>query len=326
MGRRAGGTRVSGDTTTVTTTPTAVEELAGIVRDAHDARTPLRIVGGNRWSGPGSPAARVSPSATPVSVAGLAGVVDYVPNDLTLTARAGTTLAELDDVTAPHGQWCPLLAWGDDAGTIGATFATATTGPCAAALGRPRDTALGVEFVDGAGLVARGGGRVVKNVAGFDLTRLMVGAFGTLGVITEVTVRLRARPPADVTLCIAPRGNDAVAATTLASALRAADVAPIACEPLDGRVAAALALPAHTVLVRYGGNRPLVDAGRAAAAATAGSTPTELDPAIWKKYRALDPHPRRLDGDPLASSIAGRLRDRFDPARILNPGIFGDRP
>lgn len=308
---------------TVTAAPSNTPELADIVREANASHTALRIVGRGGWSAPDTPAARVSPSAVPVSVAGLAGVVAYVPNDLTLTVRAGTTLAELNEATAPHGQWCPLLAWGDDAGTVGATFATATTGPCATTLGRPRDIALGVEFVDGAGAIARGGGRVVKNVAGFDLTRLMVGAFGTLGVLTEVTVRLRARPPADVTLCVPPRGDTTAAATALAAALRVAPVTPLACETLDGRLGAALALPAHTVLVRYGGNRALVDAGRAAAAEAGAGSPTEIGAEIWTKYRALDPHPRRLGGDPFAVSVARRVQERFDPAHILNPGIFG---
>ncbi|HVZ47798.1 MAG TPA: FAD-binding protein, partial [Gemmatimonadaceae bacterium] len=237
--------------------PVNVTELAAIVRDARSARTPLRIVGAGAWSGPGSPAARIVPAATPVSLAAMAGIVAYVPDDLTLTVRAGTSLAEVNAATAAHNQWCPLLPWGDDAGTVGATFGTATTGPCAAALGRPRDIALGVEFVDGTGAVARGGGRVVKNVAGFDLTRLMVGAFGTVGVITEVTVRLRARPPVDVTLCASPARDDAESANALAATLRGAAVAPIACEALSGDVAARLALPAHTVLVRYAGNRAL---------------------------------------------------------------------
>ena len=95
---------------------------------------------------------------------------------------AGTTLAELDAATARHNQWCPLLPWGDDSATVGATFATATSGPCAAALGRPRDIAVGVQFVDGTGMIVRGGGRVVKNVAGYDVSRAVAGWAGGLGV------------------------------------------------------------------------------------------------------------------------------------------------
>lgn len=299
-------------------------ELAQVIRDARDTRRPLRIVARQRWSGAGSPAQRVAPDIASVCVAPLAGVVEYVPSDLTLTVRAGTTLAELDAATAVHNQWCPLLAWGDDAGSVGATFATATAGPCASALGRPRDIALGVEFVDGTGATIRGGGRVVKNVAGFDLTRLMVGAFGTLGVITEVTVRLRARPTVDRSFCILARADAEPGApepgAALAIALRRAEIMPIACEVLDTRVAGALSLPAGAVIVRYGGNRALVDAGRRCADAAGGLT--EIDTDIWTRFRALDPHPRRSDTSPGAASVARRVKNRFDPEGILNTGLM----
>ena len=174
--------------------------------------------------------------------------------------------------------------------------------------------------MDGTGTTIRGGGRVVKNVAGFDLTRLMVGAFGTLGVITEVTVRLRARPTVDRTLCVAPRTAD----VELAAIIRRADVQPIACESIDERLAGALSLPAGCVIARYGGNAALVEAGHAGASA-AGEV-TEIDASVWTRLRALDPHPRRLDGDPFATSVARRLKERFDPAGVLNPGVFGANP
>src|SRR5919199_245968 len=85
----------------------------------------------------------------------------------------------------------------------GARWRTASYGPLATAFGTPRDAVLGAEFVTGTGAVVRGGGRVVKNVAGFDLVRLVIGAWGTLGVLTEITVRLRARPEIDETVAVA---------------------------------------------------------------------------------------------------------------------------
>jgi glycolate oxidase FAD binding subunit len=253
-----------------------------------------------------------------VSVAKLTGVVAYVPSDLTLTVRAGTTLAELDAITGEHRQWCPLLAWGDDSGTVGATFATATTGPCSGTLGRPRDLALGVEFVDGTGTVIRGGGRVVKNVAGFDLTRLMVGAFGTLGALTEVTVRLRARPPVDATWLVRPK--ESVSAAGFAHAARRGEIAPYACEPIDGEIATHLGVAANSVLVRMGGNAALVDAVRALLARD-GSV-TDADPALWTRLRTLDPKPRMMRKPSEADVLARRIKERFDPAGILNPGLL----
>jgi len=307
-----------------TTHADSAADVADAVRSARNSGTALRIVGAGRWSGAGSPAAGVRAALPTLSLAKLSGVVAYVPADLTLTVRAGTTLAELNAVTAPNNQWCPLLAWGDDEGTVGATFATATAGPCADALGRPRDIALGVEFVDGTGATVRGGGRVVKNVAGFDLTRLMVGAFGTLGVITELTLRLRAKPQVDLSLCVQPARHrpDSGSARLGASALLKAVIPPIACEPIDARLGAAMGLNPGCVIVRYGGNRALVDAGRACAEAV-GSV-TEIGAGAWSKLRALDPHPRRIDRATVASSVARRIKQRFDPSGVLNPGLFGE--
>lgn len=302
------------------TTPLApcdAADLAGIVRDARDARTRLRFVAAGTWSGAGTPAGRIAPGARPVSLAGIAGIVAYVPADLTMTVRAGTTLAELEAATAEHNQWCPLLPWGDDSATVGATFATATSGPCAATLGRPRDIAVGVQFVDGTGTIVRGGGRVVKNVAGFDLTRLMVGAFGTLGAITEVSLRLRARPAVDRTFVVTATGSGAASRLT---ALGRGAIAPLACELLGDATATALGLPASSALVRLGGNAALVAAARGALDG-AGEV-RDADPALWTRLRALDPHPRRLDDRPFDGAIASRIKDRFDPARILNPGVF----
>ena len=100
--------------------------------------------------------------------------------DLTLTARAGTTLANIARATAAEGQWLALDPHGSASGTLGATIATASAGPLAHAFGTPRDNVLGIEAVTGTGEIVRAGGRVVKNVAGFDLTRLFTGAWGTL--------------------------------------------------------------------------------------------------------------------------------------------------
>ena len=303
----------------MTQVPHDTTELAAIVRDAHARRAAVRVEGRGAWSGSGTPAGRIRPAAQPVSLAQLTGVVAYVPGDLTLTVRAGTTLAELDAVTAEHAQWCPLLSWGDDNGTVGATFATATGGPCAATLGRPRDIALGLEFVDGTGTGIRGGGRVVKNVAGFDLTRLLVGSFGSLGAITEVTVRLRARPSADVTWCVSPVGPDGAARL---AAIRLGAITPLACEALADAAARALGVPAGSALVRYGGNAALVAAARGIA--QAAGTIADLDTAVWARFRALDPRPRLLGDRPLENRVSARIKQRFDPAGIMNPGVFGE--
>lgn len=164
-------------------------EISAVVRDAAADRGALRIVGRGTWLDAGSP---VSASGELV-LADDRGIVAYVPDDLTVTARAGTTLRELNDALGAHNQWIALDPDGGPDVTIGATVATCSYGPAAAFFGTPRDQVLGMTVVLGTGEVIRVGGRVVKNVAGFDLTRLMIGAWGTLGVITEVTLRVRSR-------------------------------------------------------------------------------------------------------------------------------------
>jgi glycolate oxidase FAD binding subunit len=178
-----------------TLAPRSTHEVSAIVRDTPD-EAPLRIVGTGGWLSGGGPFA----DATPLSVRAVAGVVEYVPGDLVITVRAGTTLAELAAVTAEHGQMLAAAPYGDDTATVGAFVSTGTASPLALGDLGVRDLVLGLEAVTGTGAVMRAGGRVVKNVAGFDLVRLLTGAHGTLGVITEVSLRLHARPLVDEVL------------------------------------------------------------------------------------------------------------------------------
>ena len=159
------------------------------VRDAASHATPLRIVGGGTWLDAGAPVA----ATARLSLDDDSGIVAYAPDDLTITARAGTTLGELARTLATRDQWIALDPHGGGSVTLGATVATCSYGPSAEFFGTPRDQVLGMSVVLGTGELVRIGGRVVKNVAGFDLTRLMIGAWGTLGVITEITVRVRSK-------------------------------------------------------------------------------------------------------------------------------------
>jgi glycolate oxidase FAD binding subunit len=217
----------------------------------------------------------------------LSGIVDYVPGDLTLTALAGTPLAEIAAITAAERQWLALDPFGDDAGSLGATVATASAGPLAHAFGTPRDAVLGVEVVTGTGALVRGGGRVVKNVAGFDLTRLFTGAWGTLGAITELTVRLRARPDVDETFAL-PIPRDAELLDDLLGRTRRAAIAPMALELVSAPLAARLGVTSGSLLLaRLGGNADAVRAQRAAldALGECQAVPAE----VWSRLRAIEP-------------------------------------
>jgi glycolate oxidase FAD binding subunit len=269
-------------------TPGTTAEVQEAVHEAAARRTPLRIVGRGTWLDAGRP---VAVDARPLHLDALSGITQYTPGDLTLTARAGTTLADIADATAAEDQWLALdpFATADHGGTVGATFATASAGPLAHALGLPRDLALGVEIVTGGGEVVRAGGRVVKNVAGFDITRLQTGAWGTLGVITEITVRLRARPEVDETVAVTRHGSGDQAAD-IAAALSRAPVAPMAAELLNPALAAHLGLDASgapVLLLRLGGNAELVAAERAAIDALGDAV--AVDGRVWAALRRCEP-------------------------------------
>lgn len=256
--------------------PASTAHVVDAVRQAASSSTPLRITAGCGWLEAGR---LTDPGARRLDLRALQGIVEYNPGDLTLTARAATTLAEIDEATRAHGQWLPLDPFGADSDTIGATLATASCGPLASSLGLPRDLALGLEFVDGRGTLLRAGGKVVKNVAGFDLVRLSVGAWGTLGVITEVTVRLRARPEGALTIALELPAEIAPLATLLRT-LRTLPLTPIAGELLSAPLAARVgAGDGDVVLLRLAGNATSLAAQRAQLTSLAGNR--ELPESVW---------------------------------------------
>ncbi|MGQ0714588.1 MAG: FAD-binding oxidoreductase [Gemmatimonadaceae bacterium] len=276
------------------------------VRDAAATRAPLRIAGRRTWLQAGRP---VRATRT-LSLSDHSGVVQYEPGDFTLTARAGTTLDELAHATLPHRQFLALDPFGDAGGTLGATVATGANGPMAQAFGGPRDNVIGLEVVTGDGAVVRCGGRVVKNVAGFDLTRLFTGAWGTLGAITEASVRLRALPAVDESFAMAVDDRPATL-SPLVAALRSASIAPFAIEVLSQQTAAALFLgTASVVLVRLGGNRASVRAQRGVLERLRPLR--EVDGGVWRTLSALEP------ADAIVarlSSLSTRIATVWDQAR-----------
>lgn len=264
-------------------TATSAHHVQSAVREAAAARAGLRVIGRGHWLDAGRPVS----AARELALRGLSGIVEYTAGDWTLTALAGTSLAEIARATAAEGQWLSLDPFGTPEGSLGATVATGSAGPIAHAFGSPRDVVLGLELVTGTGTIVRGGGRVVKNVAGFDLTRLFTGSWGTLGAITEVTVRLRALPEVDDTYAI-PVGERAGALDALATRLRLGPIAPMALELVNARLAELLGIGrGEHVLVRCGGN---ADSVRAQRAWVAQMAPLSVIPTgVWNTLRTCEP-------------------------------------
>lgn len=124
----------------------------------------------------------------------IAGIVEYNPGDLTIVVRAGTTLAEVESELARHNQCFSLQAPYPDRSTVGGALATNSYGPLRLAYGSARDAVIGTRVALPNGEIARSGGRVVKNVAGYDLSKLFIGSFGTLGLIVEAAFKVFPRP------------------------------------------------------------------------------------------------------------------------------------
>jgi glycolate oxidase FAD binding subunit len=266
----------------MTAVASGVESIQSLVADSARDHTPLRIAGRSTWIDAGRPvnASRIL-SATTHS-----GVIDYVPGDLTITVRGGTTLSEIEKTTRAAGQWFPLEPFGSLDGTIGATIATGSFGPLASAFGRARDLVLGVEFVSGDGKVVRGGGRVVKNVAGYDLVRLVTGSWGTLGVITEATLRLYALPQETLSLSLGiPDGLGAFRNRILSILNTPGN--PFAVEIVNAHGAERLGLAAEPqIMIWLGGNGAAVRAQHAAIAELGGAR--VMNAEVWNRVRMIE--------------------------------------
>lgn len=173
--------------------PKTIGDVQEIVR-AHRAVFP-------RGAGTKTALATPPPDATVLDLSGVVGIVEYDPAEFTFTARAGTPVREIQQTLADHGQELPfdppLAAAG---ATLGGAVASGLSGPGRYRYGGVRDFILGVRFVDGLGNLVRGGGKVVKNAAGFDFPKLMVGSLGRLGVLVELTFKVFPAPRAHATV------------------------------------------------------------------------------------------------------------------------------
>jgi glycolate oxidase FAD binding subunit len=174
----------------------ALEKLSGTVRDAGRSERGLRVRGGGTKDFYGQ-----ALEGEVLDTRGYSGIIAYEPSELVITARCGTRLAEIESAMREHGQ---MLAFepphfGEDA-TLGGAAAAGLSGPRRQSAGALRDFVLGVKIMDGRGEALSFGGQVMKNVAGYDVSRLMAGSLGTLGIILEVSLKALPLPPAEATL------------------------------------------------------------------------------------------------------------------------------
>ena len=182
------------------------EEIASQVQDAYHYKTALQIQAGNTKAFYGR-----NIRGELLSLAKHTGIVEYEPTELYITARCGTPLHEIEQTIAEQNQILPCEPphFGSTA-TIGGMIAAGLAGPRRAFSGNVRDCMLGVEILNGVGQTLRFGGRVMKNVAGYDVSRLMCGALGTLGVLMSVTLRLLPKPTSEQTITLTMDSSSAI--------------------------------------------------------------------------------------------------------------------
>ena len=202
---------VDGVTPQAIVRPETVEAAAAVIRHANGTRLAVIPIGGKQRRGPGNVPARYDIA---LDVTALGGIVEYEPDDLTITCGAGMTLGELRGTTAAAGQMVAFDPEIADEATVGGALAADLWGPSRLSLGGPRDFTIGLRVITGDGLITRAGGRVVKNVAGYDLCKLYVGSLGTLVVITEATFKVQPLPK--VTRQIAFTAGSAAEACSIA--------------------------------------------------------------------------------------------------------------
>lgn len=242
--------------------PESEEELAQILRAATG---PVSPIGGGTRLRPGEG------QGMRIDMTGLSGITLYEPEALTLVVRAGTPLEEVRRVLAAEGQ---MLAFEPDArpgSTIGGVAASNSSGPRRVQVGACRDAMLGLRFVTGAGEIVKNGGRVMKNVTGYDLVKLLAGSRGTLGILTEVALKAAPIPPVSRTLAL-PDLDPVAAVGALSAALTG---------PYD--VSGAGWLPGQGALIRVEGLEGSVDLRMGALRARLRDFGeiSEVDGAVW---------------------------------------------
>ena len=303
--------------------PSSTEELAEIMKRAFAERWTVTAVGGKTLLD--------KPSANLViDTSRLDRIIEHEPADLIAIAQAGVTLKQFNQKLSENGQWLPLDPPDDGRATLGGVVATGLGGAQQFGYGRPRGSVIGMTVVLADGSVIKAGGRVVKNVAGYDLCKLFTGSYGTLGIITELIFKLRPRPAREATVI----GTGSSAELLLAGqTLLNARLFPVAVELVSSAFSQRIGIASDevTLLVRFAGNeKGVAYQFEQALVHLKNSTvkATEIfndDAQLWQSVAAMPlQEPTSLATRVLPARLAESISS-CDPATLWQAGIADGR-
>jgi glycolate oxidase FAD binding subunit len=279
-----GETITVGQVTVPVLRPDSAAELGRMVAEARAEKRAVYPVGGRTMLDLGLPPTK---PGVALDTTALNGVIDYPARDMTVTVQAGMTIDALAGVLAKENQWLPIDVPLPGRATVGGAVAANASGPRRFGYGTLRDYVIGVSFVTDDGVEVKGGGRVVKNVAGYDFMKLQTGAMGTLGVVTQLTLKVRPRPEAAVAVAFGCPVNGLAAALDL---LHKSNSRPVAVELLNAAAWKELGLPPVTgdwvVAVGFEEKRVTADWQRATLLAELNRPTVEAD-GVWQKATDL---------------------------------------
>jgi glycolate oxidase subunit GlcD len=275
----------------LTVAPGSISEISEVMRLVSSEGWTVSPAGAGTWPGAGR---RLRGVDVILTTKRLNRIIEHEPADLIAVSEAGVTLTDFSKALTDNGQWLPLDPPDDGHATIGGVVATGLGGAQQYAYGRPRGSVIGMRVVLADGRVIKAGGRVVKNVAGYDLCKLFTGSYGRLGIIAEVNFKLRPRPARESTIVAL---GEPLALISLAQAILNARLFPVAAELVSSRMANCLGLVdecSAALLVRFAGNEKGVEYQVREALShlgrDSGTKQTEVildDTLVWQKLAAV---------------------------------------
>ncbi|MCA1648188.1 MAG: FAD-binding oxidoreductase [Chloroflexi bacterium] len=314
--------QIDGITAGARVAPASRKEVAEALHGADERGEAVAPVGAGTQLDLGMPPARLD---LVIETTRLSKVVEYEPADLTVTVEAGMRFDELQSLLGEQGQFLALDPPTAPGATLGGVIATNASGPLRFAYGTARDLVIGTRVANPDGTVTHAGGRVVKNVAGYDLNKLYIGSLGTLGIIVELSFKLAPIPPAADTLI--GRFADGDAARAIINAVVQSPLAPLAIELLGPRAASAAHLPeAMLVVFRVGGYPQAVERqvrDLAALVSTHGGQRVDSADTVWDELAQMRVHAQGRD---VVVKVAVPLVESTRALEILERQLSGLDP